>query len=143
MLSPVEKAKKKRTIESSQTKHLLPSFLNTPVPRKEFTKRSAEQEEEERAPRGVAIMTKDSSPIVDFIHSLPLHDFNMDHWTRSLALTSITYSSVWMCMFGVTLIAISQFQRSCLCGRREAPKPTPPLGWKPAMLMVGGCGGMR
>lgn len=84
---------------------------------------------------------KDNSRTVDFLHSLPFHDFNVDHWLRSVILASVSYSIFWFFLFCVTLIAISQFQRSCLCGRREIPKPSPPLGWKPAMVMVRKLGG--
>lgn len=84
---------------------------------------------------------KENSKTVEFLHNLPFHDFNVDHWLRSVILASVSYSILWLFLFFVTLVAISQFQRSCLCGRREIPKPSPPLGWKPAMVMVRKIGG--
>jgi hypothetical protein len=73
--------------------------------------------------------------VVKFLHALPFHAFNVGTWPRSVASASASYSIFWLTLFMVTLVAVCQYRRACMCGRRSTPRPDPPLGWKTATLM--------
>jgi hypothetical protein len=72
---------------------------------------------------------------VDWIHGLPFHSFDPSAYGRSVALVAFTYSTPWLALALVTVVAWAQFHRGCMCGRLRAPRRPALLGIKPAMIM--------
>ena len=72
---------------------------------------------------------------VDWIHGLPFHSFDPSAYGRSVALVAFTYSTPWLALALVTVVAWAQFHRGCMCGRLRAPRRPALLGMKPAMIM--------
>ena len=72
---------------------------------------------------------------VDWIHDLPFHSFDAGAYGRSVAHIAFTYSTPWLALTAVTVVAWAQFHRGCLCGRRSLPRRPVALGMKPAMIM--------
>ena len=72
---------------------------------------------------------------VDWIHDLPFHSFDAGAYGRSVAHVAFTYSTPWLALTAVTVVAWAQFHRGCLCGRRSLPRRPVALGMKPAMIM--------
>ena len=81
----------------------------------------------------VSAMRDDTN--VDWIHGLPFHSFDPSAYGRSVALVAFTYSTPWLALALVTVVAWAQFHRGCLCGRLRAPRRPALLGMKPAMIM--------
>ena len=72
---------------------------------------------------------------VDWIHGLPFHSFDPSAYGRSVALVAFTYSTPWLALALVTVVAWGQFHRGCMCGRLRVPRRPGLLGMKPAMIM--------
>ena len=72
---------------------------------------------------------------VDWIHGLPFHSFDPSAYGRSVALIAFTYSTPWLALALVTVVAWGQFHRGCMCGRLRVPRRPGLLGMKPAMIM--------
>ena len=82
----------------------------------------------------VSAMRDDTN--VDWIHGLPFHSFDPSAYGRSVALVAFTYSTPWLALALVTVVAWAQFHRGgCMCGRIRAPRRPALLGMKPAMIM--------
>ena len=81
----------------------------------------------------VSAMRDDTN--VDWIHGLPFHSFDPSAYGRSVALVAFTYSTPWLALALVTVVAWAQFHRGCMCGRIRAPSRPELLGMKPAMIM--------
>ena len=82
----------------------------------------------------VSAMRDDTN--VDWIHGLPFHSFDPSAYGRSVALVAFTYSTPWLALALVTVVAWAQFHRAgCMCGRLRAPRRPALLGMKPAMIM--------
>ena len=81
----------------------------------------------------VSAMRDDTN--VDWIHGLPFHSFDPSAYGRSVALVAFTYSTPWLALALVTVVAWAQFHRGCMCGRLRSPRRPALLGMKPAMIM--------
>ena len=81
----------------------------------------------------VSAMRDDTN--VDWIHGLPFHSFDPSAYGRSVALVAFTYSTPWLALALVTVVAWGQFHRGCMCGRLRVPRRPGLLGMKPAMIM--------
>ena len=67
---------------------------------------------------------------VDWLHDLPFHEYNAEHWTRSVVHISLVYVIPWLTLFVITAVAWSQYHvRACLW-----PETPPPVALVPALF---------
>ena len=67
---------------------------------------------------------------VEWLHELPFHEYNAEHWTRSVAHISLVYLTPWLTLFVITAVAWSQYHvRACLW-----PETPPPIALVPALF---------
>ena len=77
---------------------------------------------------------------VDWLHDLPFHEYNAEHWTRSVVHISLVYVIPWLTLFVITAVAWSQYHvRACLWPETPLPSRSSPrcsprcsrCGWWP------------